>query len=34
MKLKKQFEDFYKEITIDTEVEDLIEKRETLTNDI
>lgn len=30
MKLKKQFEDFYKEITIDTEVEDLIEKREIL----
>lgn len=33
MKLKKQFEDFYKEITIDTEVEDLIEKREILEND-
>jgi len=33
MKLKKQFEDFYKEIKIDTEVEDLIEKRETLEND-
>lgn len=33
MKLKKQFENFYKEITIDTEVEDLIEKRKTLEND-
>ncbi len=34
MKLKKQFEDFYKEITIDTEVEDLKEKRETLQSNI
>ena len=33
MKLKKQFEDFYKEIKIDTEVEALIEKREILEND-
>ena len=34
MKLKKQFEDFYKEIKIDEEVEDLKEKREILENDI
>ena len=33
MKLKKQFADFYNEITIDTEVEDLKEKRETLEKD-
>lgn len=33
MKLKKEFNDFIKEITIDSEVEDLIEKRETLQND-
>ena len=30
MKLKKEFKDFYEEIRIDTEVEDLIEKREVL----
>lgn len=34
MKLKKQFADFYKEIKIDEEVEDLKEKREILQNDI
>lgn len=34
MKLKKQFEDFYSEIKIDDEVEDLIEKREILEEDI
>lgn len=34
MKLKKQFEDFYKEIKIDEEVEDLKEKREILQSDI
>lgn len=34
MKLKKQFEDFYQEIKIDVEVEDLIEKREVLESDI
>ena len=34
MKLKKQFEDFYQEIKIDVEVEDLIEKREGLESDI
>lgn len=33
MKLKKEFNDFIKEIIIDSEVEDLIEKRETLQND-
>lgn len=33
MKLKKQFEEFYKAIIIDTEVVDLIEKREILEND-
>lgn len=33
MKLKKQFSDFNTEITIDTEVEDLKEKREILQND-
>lgn len=34
MKLKKQFADFYKEIKIDEEVEDLKEKREILETDI
>lgn len=34
MKLKKQFSDFYKEIKIEEEVEDLREKREILQNDI
>ena len=34
MKLKKQFADFYKEIKIDEEVEDLKEKREVLQGDI
>ncbi|HBF36314.1 MAG TPA: hypothetical protein DDW50_03245 [Firmicutes bacterium] len=34
MKLKKQFEDFYKEIKIDDEIEDLKEKREILEEDI
>ena len=33
MKLKKEFKDFYKEIKIDSEIEDLIEKRETLQKD-
>lgn len=34
MKLKKQFSDFYDEIKIDDEVEDLKEKREILENDL
>ena len=34
MKLKKQFSDFYKEIKIEEEVEDLRKKREILQNDI
>lgn len=34
MKLKKQFSDFYKEIKIDDEVEDLKEKREVLEDDL
>lgn len=34
MKLKKRFADFYKEIKIDEEVEDLKEKREVLQSDI
>lgn len=34
MKLKKQFADFYREIKIDEEVEDLKEKREVLQGDI
>jgi len=34
MKLKKEFEDFYKEIRIDSETDVLIEKRETLVGEI
>ena len=34
MKLKKEFEDFYKEIRIDCETHALKEKREVLENDI
>jgi len=34
MKLKKEFEDFYKEIRIDSETDVLIEKRETLEGEI
>ena len=34
MKLRKEFEDFYKEIKIDSETDVLIEKRETLVGEI
>lgn len=34
MRLKKEFEDFYKDIRIDSETDVLIEKRETLEGEI
>ena len=34
MKLKKEFEDFYKCIRIDSETQNLIDKRETLEGEI